>query len=94
VGCSAGLNLNVDRACVTYGNRQALGDPASPVRLSSSIVGDRPVPTRAMPEVVGRIGVDLDPVDVTDEDEARWLRACLWPDAGPLAGVAGGLLGS
>jgi hypothetical protein len=33
-----------------------------------------------MPEVVARVGVDIDPVDVTDADEARWLRACLWPD--------------
>src|ERR671920_1705332 len=35
---------------------------------------------RIMPEVVARIGVDLDPVDVTDADDARWLRACLSPD--------------
>lgn len=80
VGCSAGLNLNVDRVGITYSNGQSLGDPSSPVRSSSSIVGDRPVPTRAMPEVVARVGVDLDPVDVTDADEARWLRACVWPD--------------
>jgi hypothetical protein len=33
-----------------------------------------------MPEVVARIGVDLDPVDVTDADSVRWLRACLAPD--------------
>jgi hypothetical protein len=80
VGCSAGLNLNVDRVGITYSNGQSLGDPSSPVRLSCSIVGGRPVPARAMPEVVARVGVDLDPVDVTDADEARWLRACLWPD--------------
>ena len=80
VGCSAGLNLNVDRVGITYSNGQSLGDPSSPVQLSSSIVGDRPIPTRAMPEVVARVGVDLDPVDVTDADDARWLRACLWPD--------------
>ena len=83
VGCSAGLNLTVDRVGITYSNGQlgqSLGDPSSPVQLSSSIVGDRPVPTRAMPEVVARVGVDLDPVDVTDADDARWLRACLWPD--------------
>jgi hypothetical protein len=79
VGCSAGLNLNVDRVGITYSNGQSLGDPSSPVQLSSSIVGDRPIPTRAMPEVVARVGVDLDPVDVTDADDARWLRACLWP---------------
>jgi hypothetical protein len=30
--------------------------------------------------VVARVGVDCDPVDVTDADDARWLRACLWPD--------------
>src|SRR3954469_11963711 len=33
-----------------------------------------------MPEVVARVGVDLDSVDVTDANDARWLRACLWPD--------------
>jgi hypothetical protein len=30
--------------------------------------------------VVARIGVDLDPLDVTDPEDARWLRACLPPD--------------
>ncbi len=68
VGCSAGLNLNVDRVGIRYSNGQSLGDPSSPVQLSSSIVGDRPVPERAMPEVVARVGVDLDPVDVTDAE--------------------------
>jgi hypothetical protein len=33
-----------------------------------------------MPEVVARVGVDRDPVDVTDVDDVRWLHACLWPD--------------
>ncbi|MFF5264454.1 DUF2332 domain-containing protein [Actinomadura viridis] len=80
VGCSAGLNLNVDRVGIAYGDRRSLGDPASPVRMTASIVGERPVPARAMPEVVARVGVDLDPVDVTDADDARWLRACVWPD--------------
>ncbi|HET6986658.1 MAG TPA: DUF2332 domain-containing protein [Kribbella sp.] len=50
------------------------------MQLACSIVGDRPVPTRAMPEVVARVGVDLDPFDVTDVDDSRWLRACVWPD--------------
>ena len=77
---SAGLNLHVDRVGITYSNGQVLGDPSSPVQLSSSIAGDRPVPARAIPEVVARIAVDPDPVDVTDADDARWLRACVWPD--------------
>jgi hypothetical protein len=80
VGCSAGLNLNVDRVGITYSKGPSLGDPSSPVQLRSRIAHDRPVPTRAIPEVVARVGVDLDPVDVTDPDAARWLRACLPPD--------------
>jgi hypothetical protein len=80
VGGSAGLNLNVDRVGITYSNGRSLGDPSSPVQLSASIVGDRPIPTQALPEVVARVGVDLDPIDVTDADDARWLRACVWPD--------------
>jgi len=79
VGCSAGLNLTVDRVGITYSNGQSLGDPSSPVQLSSSIVGGRAIPARAMPAVVARVVVDPDPVDVTDPDDARWLRACLWP---------------
>ena len=80
VGCSAGLNLNVDRVGITYSNGQSLGDPSSPVQFSASIVGYRPVPPRAMPGVVARIGIDPDPLDVTDTDDARWLRACVAPD--------------
>jgi hypothetical protein len=80
VGCSAGLNLTTDRAGITYDNGQSLGDPSSPVQLQASIVGGRPVPAGVIPEVVARVGVDLDPVDVTDADDARWLRACLAPD--------------
>lgn len=80
VDCSAGFNLNVDRVGITYSNGQSLGDPSSPVQHSASIVGDRPVPKQAIPQVVARVGIDLDPIDVTDADDARWLRACLPPD--------------
>jgi hypothetical protein len=80
VAGSAGLNLHVDRVGITYSNGQSLGHPSSPVQLSAAIVGARPVPARAMPEVVARIGLDRDPVDVTEADDARWLRACLPPD--------------
>ena len=80
VGYSAGLNLNVDRVGISYSDGPSLGDPSSPVQLSSRIAHHRPVPTRAISEVVARIGVDLDPIDVTDADAARWLRACLPPD--------------
>ncbi|WP_433786350.1 DUF2332 domain-containing protein [Actinomycetospora sp. CA-101289] len=81
VGCSAGFNLTVDRVHLTYDGGPTLGDPASPLRMAAAIVQHRPVPARAVPEVVARIGIDREPVDVTDSDEARWLRACRPPDA-------------
>jgi hypothetical protein len=80
VGPAAGLNLNVDRIGVTYGNGEQLGDPDSPVQFSCSIVGQQRIPTSGVPEVVARICVAEDPVDVTDAAEARWMRACLCPD--------------
>jgi hypothetical protein len=80
VGCSTGLNLVVDRVGITYDDGRSLGNPSSPVQLSSAVVGGRPVPTRAMPEVVARVGVGPDRTDLSDPDDARWLRACVWPD--------------
>jgi hypothetical protein len=80
VGAPAVLDLHLDRVGITYSDGRSLGDPTSPVQLSSSIVGGRSVPARAMPEVVARVGIDVDPVDVTDADDARWLRACVEPD--------------
>jgi hypothetical protein len=62
VGRPAGLNLHVDRVGITYSNGQSLGDPSSPVQLSSLMRG-RPVPERAIPEVVTRVRVDRDPDD-------------------------------
>jgi len=29
--------------------------------------------------IVSRIGFDLRPLDVLDEEDARWLKACVWP---------------
>ena len=80
VGCSAGLNLQVDRMGVRYSTGTFLGDATSPVQLTCDEVGVHAVPLSVIPRVVGRIGVDLTPLDATDDADARWLRACLWPD--------------
>jgi hypothetical protein len=63
VGSPDGSNLQVDRVGITYSNGQTLGDPASPVQVSSAVVGDRRVPTAVIPEVVARVAVDTDPAD-------------------------------
>lgn len=80
IGRPAGLNLTVDRVGVAYGNGQSLGDSASAVQVAASVVHDGRVATVAMPEIVARVTVGADLVDVTDAAEARWLRACVPPD--------------
>jgi hypothetical protein len=58
LGRPAGINLDLDRVGISYSNGQALGDPSSPVQVSAALVGGRPVPARALPEVVARVAVE------------------------------------
>jgi hypothetical protein len=79
VGTSAGLCLYPDRYSYEYDGRP-VGERRL-VHLRCRTSGDVPVPTR-LPEVVARIGVDLEPVDVTDPDQLTWLRTLVWPGPG------------
>ncbi len=78
LGCSAGTELQLDRVGVSYDAGPSL--PPSTVQVSASVRGDRPVPSRGLPRVVARIGVDTQPLDPSDPDDVRWLRACVAPD--------------
>jgi hypothetical protein len=80
-GCSAGLNLGVDRYCYDYGAAGQRGAPAEPgtPSISCSWRGDAALPRADGWRLVARLGTDLAPVNVQDEAAARWLRACLWP---------------
>lgn len=81
-GCSAGINLRYDRYLLDYGAAGTLGDPDSPVRIECvDRTGALPVPA-AMATPVERVGLDRNPIDLTDDDERRWLLACTWPDTG------------
>lgn len=75
LGASAGLNLMWDRFELSIGD-QAFGQIGSPLSLSPNWSG--PLPERVDPQVVGRFGVDLAPLDpLADQDR---LLAYLWPD--------------
>lgn len=81
IGASAGLNLLVDRYRIDYGAGVVHGDPASPVELTCDLVGPGTPPRPARPLRIGsRLGIDVAPVDVTDDDACRWLEACVWPE--------------
>jgi hypothetical protein len=86
-GGAAGLNLVVDGVAITYSNGQSVGDPASPVQVSASLVRTRRIQAAALPPVVARIAVGPDLLDVSDPEDAAWLRTCLGPDPKQLAGL-------
>lgn len=78
VGTSAGLTMCLDRYHYDYEPGGPFGAP-SPVELTCGVRGDVPLPV-AMPAVAARLGLDSQPIDVTDDDAVRWLEACVWPD--------------
>jgi hypothetical protein len=80
VGASAGLNLYWDRFHYVYDDEE-YGDPDSPVEIRSEIHGETQPPLPELPpRVTERIGVDLNPLSVTDDADAHWLQALVIPD--------------
>jgi hypothetical protein len=80
VGASAGLCLYPDRYSYSYdGRRIDPVDGPSTVLLECSTTGDPPIPV-ALPEIVWRAGIDLNPLDVSDEEDTTWLETLIWPE--------------
>jgi hypothetical protein len=78
VGASAGLTLLADKYSYDYdGHRVAGSDPEAPV-LACRPRGPVPLPAR-VPEIAWRAGLDLNPLDVTSDDDVRWLQCLIWP---------------
>ncbi|RWO53535.1 DUF2332 domain-containing protein [Mesorhizobium sp.] len=85
IGSSAGLNLNFD----SYGYRYTDGTGAPKLErwtdadfVLSCILEGPGVPVLGMfpPPVLSRVGLELYPTDVRDENERRWLKALVWPE--------------
>lgn len=87
VGASAGLNLLCDRYLLDYGDRGTTGPSDSAVRIACRVVGQPPISER-LPTIVAKVGIDRSPVNLADDDNARWLLACVWPDTGRLERTA------
>ena len=82
VGTSAGLTLRLDDCFIDYGSHGSLGPHDSKVRVKSEVLSGNP-PRRSTP-IGRRIGIDRNILNPADEDDARWLLACVWPDTGRL----------
>lgn len=78
VGASAGLTLLPDCYSYDYPDRRLRGlDPRAPT-LGCDVRGAAPLPER-VPSVAWRAGIDLDPLDASNPDHARWLECMVWP---------------
>ena len=81
IGTSAGLNLYWDHYRYEYEGYGVYGDLDSPAHIESSVRGDRDPPfSEISPGVNHRVGVDLNPLDITNADDAQWLQALVVPD--------------
>jgi hypothetical protein len=79
VGASAGLNLVLDRFAYDYGDGRFVGDRSSSVVIPCALRNHVPVPER-IPAIVWRRGIDLRPIDVSDEEAVGWLQSCVFFD--------------
>jgi len=76
VGTSAGLCLYPDRYAYDFhGHRIGTG----PVTLPCAVAGPVPLPA-AVPTVVWRAGLDLNPLDPASPEDLRWLESLVWPE--------------
>jgi len=73
IGASAGLCLLPDRYGYRYPDRTLRGGPPE---FPCAVTGPAPLPD-ALPSVVWRRGLDLNPLSPTTD--ADWLRALVWP---------------
>ncbi|MGC2485186.1 MAG: DUF2332 family protein [Acidimicrobiales bacterium] len=73
IGASAGINLRFDQFPVRS------FDDANPLTL---VCEDRTEidRTRKLPRVKKRVGIDLNPLSLTKEEDRLWLKACLWAE--------------
>lgn len=83
IGPSAGLNMIWDRYGVRYrrdGNIVAEIAPDARLVIDCDLKGEAVPPTGPTPAVASRLGLELNPNDLSDRDNRDWLRALVWPE--------------
>lgn len=76
VGASAGLCLFPDRYAYDF-DGTVLGDSALVISVDTA---GTITPPQRLPRVSWRAGLDLNPLNVADDGDLAWLRACIWPE--------------
>lgn len=87
IGTGAGLALNFDRYRYRFvsprGDVRTVGLADSPVTLDVQLRGDlAPRLPERLPRVVDRVGIDVEPLDLTNDAVLNWLAACVPQEIG------------
>jgi len=83
LGPSAGMNMLWDRYGVRYlkdGAAAAEIAPDAALTIECTLRGDLLPPSGATPHVASRLGLERNPVDLSDAANRDWLKALVWPD--------------
>jgi hypothetical protein len=81
IGASAGLQLAMDQYNYCYNQTLSVRNSPTKLVLASENIGDALPPSVTQQFVVSqRIGIDLNPMDVTNEKDVAWLQALIWPE--------------
>ncbi|CEG27753.1 DUF2332 domain-containing protein [Bacillus sp. B-jedd] len=81
IGTSAGFQLLWDHYEYHYGDGMVYGQESSEVKIHSEQKGIlRPVFNSEIPSVTVRYGLDLHINDVTNDEDALWMKALIWPE--------------
>lgn len=83
IGPSAGLNMIWDSYGVRYsrdGESFATEAPGAELIIDVALRGTKVPPLGPPPRVANRVGLERNPVDLSDPDSRDWLRALVWPE--------------
>jgi hypothetical protein len=78
VGASAGLCLLPDHYGYDYGRVSLRPATTAPV-FACTANEATPIPS-TMPRIVWRAGLDINPIDIADPEQAGWLETLVWPE--------------
>lgn len=87
LGTGAGLGLQLDHYRYRIGGG-TYGPAAARLSLTCDVRGGNIPPPAELPRIAGRIGIDLNPVDLEDPEARAWLDACAPPEASALSRLA------
>jgi hypothetical protein len=82
IGTGAGLALHLDRYRYVFSGpddqRTAVGNDDSEVVLETRLRGEAepPIPAR-LPQIASRVGIDVEPLEITEPSVRAWLAACI-----------------